>query len=149
MGIGRVLKAKGESIEIELVGGKEKFELVPMDNEQFLEIQDIVSAAIKQDAVAQSKAAMKALVRISVWALNNGLPLDTKEEDKFTEESLTKSSTTVLMELFDTAITINKLEKMFAFQQSSQIPGSPAPSAPGLGINTLEDLNNNPRVKVG
>ena len=154
MSLGRILKAKGESIELELVDDegkdfKETFELVPMDNEQFLEIQDLIGAALKQDEVAQGKAAMNALIRISVWALNNGLPIDAKEEDKFNEEGMKKSSTPILIELFDKAITINKLEKMFAFQQRAGIPGGPALSAPGLRINTLEDLNKHPRQKVG
>ncbi len=153
MGIGRILKAKGESIELDIVVDSkdklEKFELVPMDNEQFLEIQELIGTALKQDPVAQGKAAMTALVRISVWALNNGLPIDAKEEDKFTEEGMRKSSTPILVELFDKAIKINKLEKMFAFQQRSQMSGNPALSAPGSGINTLADLKKYPRVPLG
>ena len=149
MGKGKILMAKGDDIELELVEGKETFQLGPLTNEQLLEIQDIAADAQKKDEKEQGKSAMESLVLLAVHSLNNGLPIDIKEEEKFTLEQMKKSSTPILLELFDKAVKINKLEKMFAFQQKSQIPGSPTLSAPGLGINTLADLKNNPRAKLG
>ncbi len=151
MGIGKILRAKGDSIELELGTGKENFKLEPLINEQFLDIQDITSDA-KKDEKSQTESAMKALIKLTVYCLNNGLPENVKEEDKFTDEMIRKSSTSILMELFEKCIEINKLEKMFDFQKKSMVSGHPTlnpPSAPGSKINTLEDLKNNPRAKLG
>ena len=148
MGIGKILSAKGDKIDFELETGKETYNLVPLSNEQFIEVQEMVSDA-KQDPKAETRSAMGAMIRLAVHSLNNGIADISK---KFTDEMIKKSSTSILMELFEKVIKINKLEKMFDFQQKSQVSGHPtlqSPSAPGSKINTLAELNNTPRVRVG
>lgn len=150
MGKGKILRAKGESIELELEEGKETFKLMPLTNEQLLEIQDIAGDSMKKDEKEQSVAAMESLILLAVHSLNNGMS-NPSEDDKFTVNQMKKSSTPILIDLFEKATKINKLEKMFDFQQQSPGSGHPTlnPSLPGSTTNTFEELRKNPSQRIG
>lgn len=141
MGIGSRVRAKGEELDFE----GQKFKLVPINNEQFIEIQEIAEKANKEN---ESKTAMEALMTMAVHTLNNGLK---DGESSWSIEEMKKSPTPFLMEVFDIGVRINKLEKMFDFQMKSQALGQPTlnPSQPKSKENIYEVLNRNPVKKLG
>ena len=144
---GRILLAKGAEVKFDLVDGEKTFKLIPLINEQLIEIQSLATEGIGKDQEKEEKYAMKALIRLSVHSLNNGLPEGARP---FTDKDIEKSSTPILLEIFDKAVTINKLEKVFDFQKRGLLTGHPTlrNSQPGPSVNTLADLNKRPRKVV-
>ena len=145
MGTGSRVVAKGEEIDYD----GEKYNLVPLNNKQLLEIQNIVSQAKKEN---ENQKAMEALMEMAVESLNNGLK---EGEKQWTVEEMEVSPTPFLMEVFDCVVRINKLEKMFDFQRKSQAYGHPTlnplkpESEKSIYDRNLELLNQNPQKKLG
>tara|TARA_Y100000310_G_scaffold190777_1_gene190768 strand:+ start:60 stop:485 length:426 start_codon:yes stop_codon:yes gene_type:complete len=141
MGVGSRVRAKGEEIEFD----EQKFKLVPVTNEQLIEVQEMASKGNKEN---ETKVAMESLMVLAVHTLNNGLK---EGESAWSVEEMKKSPTPFLMKVFEVAVKINKLETMFDFQQKSQASGHPTlkNSVPESNENIYKVLNQNPVKKLG